>query len=257
MIQNNDKIQAMTQGGERLGKILDALLKYADVGITLLSIDKLAEQLINEYGGSASFKSVEDYKYSTCLSVNDVVVHGLPTSYKLKDGDILGIDVGLYYQGYHTDTAWTKPVGRIDKSTSKFLEIGQKALSKAISSCVEGNRIWDISKAIEDTVRSGGYSPVRQLVGHGVGEKLHEAPQVPCFKKGERTHSPVLKIGQTLAIEIIYNQGNFPVVYKNDDGWSIKTEDNSLSGLYEHTVLITQNKPVVLTKNREFDKIRS
>jgi len=169
----------------------------------------------------------------------------------------LGIDVGFLYKGFHTDTSWTKAIGEIDKKTSIFLQTGKEALLKAISKAIAGNRIWDISEGIEDTVRSKGFTPVRQLVGHGIGRSLHEAPQVPCFKRGQRIHSPVLTVGQTIAIEVIYNQGNFPVVYKNEDGWSLKTEDDSLSGLFEHTLLIAQKSPIVLTKNLEFDRILS
>lgn len=255
MNDKNQKNIIMSEGGKKLGEILDALLQFSKPGISLIEIDELAEKLIIQTGGSPSFKTVEDYKYSTCLSVNDVVVHGIPNKYILKNGDILGIDIGLLYKGFHTDTSWTKPIGEIDEETKLFLQTGKKALLKAVSRAVAGNRIWDISEAIEDTVRSEGYSPVRQLVGHGIGRNLHEAPQVPCFKRGSRIHSPVLSPGQTIAIEIIYNQGNFPIVYKNDDGWSIKTEDDSLSGLFEHTVLITPKSPTVLTKNQEFDKI--
>lgn len=257
MIDQEQKNSAMITGGKKLGKILDALLQFAKPGIKLIEIDNLAEKLILEAGGSPSFKTVEDYKYSTCLCVNDVVVHGIPNKYILKDGDILGIDIGFLYQGFHTDTSWTKAIGNIDKQTRLFLQTGREALLKAISKATAGNRIWDISEGIENTLRSKGFTPVRQLVGHGIGKVLHEAPQVPCFKRGERNHSPLLKDGQTIAIEVIYNQGDFPVVYKNEDGWSLKTEDDSLSGLFEHTVLITQKSPIVLTKNLEFDRILS
>lgn len=245
-----NKEEAMIKGGKKLGKILDALLNFAKPGVSLTEIDNLAEKLISEEGGTPSFKSVKNYKYATCLCLNDIVVHGLPSSYMLKEGDILGIDVGFYYQGFHTDATWTIPIGNVSPEIKKFLQTGQLALSKAIEKAIANNKVWDISKAIEDTLKSVGFSPVRQLVGHGVGKSLHEAPQVPCFARGKREHSPELKEGQTLAIEIIYNMGSFPVIYKNNDGWSIKTEDNSLSGLFEHTILITPKNPIVLTKSQ-------
>lgn len=252
-----NKEQAMSEGGKKLGKILDALLNFAKPGVSLIEIDNLAEKLISEEKGAPSFKTVKGYKFATCLCLNDVVVHGLPTNYILKKGDILGIDAGFYYQGFHTDAAWTVPIGEMNPQTKEFLETGQTALLNAIKKAIPGNRVWDISKAIEDTLKKSGYSSVRQLVGHGVGKSLHEAPQIPCFARGKRENSPRLCEGQTLAIEVIYNMGNFPVVYKNDDGWSIKTEDDSLSGLFEHTILITSKKPVILTKNLEFDRIQS
>lgn len=255
MTEDNNKIQAMTEGGKKLGKILDALLNFAKPGVSLIDINNLAEKLVLKEGGTPSFKTVKDYKYATCLCLNDIVVHGLPSSYILKEGDIIGIDAGFYYEGFHTDAAWTIPIGEIKPQIQKFLQTGKLALSKAIEKALPNNKVWDISKAIEDTLKNAGFSPVRQLVGHGVGKSLHEAPQVPCFARGKRENSPKLYEGQTLAIEIIYNMGSFPVVYKNDDGWSIKTEDDSLSGLFEHTVLIRKDRPLVLTEGIKFAKI--
>lgn len=251
----NNKIQAMTQGGKKLGRILDALLNFAKPGVSLIEIDKFAEKLVLDSGGTPSFKSVKNYKFATCLCLNDIVVHGIPTNYKLKEGDVLGIDVGFYYKGFHTDAAWTISIGNVSPQIKNFLQTGKLALSKAIEKALPNNKVWDISKAIEDALKSAGFSPVRQLVGHGVGKSLHEVPQIPCFARGKRENSPKLYEGQTLAIEIIYNMGSFPVVYKNDDGWSIKTEDNSLSGLFEHTILIRKDRPLVLTEGIKFAKI--
>lgn len=255
MTKGNNKIQVMIEGGKKLGKILDTLLNFAKPGVSLIEIDKFAEKLIIDNDGTPSFKSVKDYKYATCLCLNDIVVHGIPTNYKLKEGDILGIDVGFYYKGFHTDAAWTIPIGSVSPEIKKFLQTGKLALSKAIEKATFGNRVWDISKAIEDVLKTAGFSPVRQLVGHGVGKSLHEVPQIPCFARGKRENSPKLYESQTLAIEIIYNMGSFPVVYKNDDGWSIKTEDNSLSSLFEHTILIRKDRPLVLTGGNKFAKI--
>lgn len=252
-----NKEEAMVKGGKKLGNILEALLNYSKPGIALKEIESLAEKLILKEGGIPSFKTVKDYKYSTCLCINDIVVHGIPTNYILKEGDILGIDIGFFYQGFHTDAAWTIPIGKINPQIQHFLNTGQTALAKAITKALPNNKVWDISKAIEDVLKKSGFSPVRQLVGHGVGKSLHEPPQIPCFARGKRENSPELKEGQTIAIEVIYNMGNFPVVYKNEDGWSIKTEDDSLSGLFEHTILIRKDKPLVLTATNKFAKILS
>lgn len=256
MTLDRQKAEVMQQGGKKLGEILDKLLIFSAPGVSLIEIEKLAEKLIKDTGGTPSFQTVEDYKFATCLCVNDVVVHGLPSSYKLRQKDILGIDVGLLYKGFHTDASWTLPIGdKIDPDTRKFLEAGKLALKKAIYKAVVGNKIWDISHAIEETIRAYGYSPVKALIGHGVGKKLHEDPPIPCFTRGARERSPKIEEGQTLAIEVIYNKGSYAVVYKSDDGWTISTEDESPSGLFEHTILITPNGPLVLTANGEFGRI--
>jgi methionyl aminopeptidase len=177
------------------------------------------------------------------------VVHGVPNEYQLKERDLLGIDIGLFYKGFHTDMAETVIVGSLNDSNhlKKFIQAGWEALNQAINMAKVGNRVGHISKAIEETITKAGYSSVRALVGHGIGRDLHEDPQIPCFFKGKLEETARLEIGMTLAIEIIYNQGKPEVVYKNDDGWTIKTKDGSLSGLFEHTVAILKNGPEILT----------
>ena len=253
-IKTPEELASMREGGKKLGVILQKLLDYSKSGISLLDIEKLADRLINESGGTASFQTVEEYKWATCLCVNDVVVHGIPTDYILKDGDVLTIDVGLLYKGFHTDTAWTKEVksqkSKVkSKDKEQFLRIGEEALWNAIEQAKAGNRTGHISRAIQDVVeRAGGYKIVRTLVGHGVGKTLHEAPQVPGVLKDPLDSTPLLEIGMTIAIEVIYGEKTGAVGYVNDDGWRIGAKVEWLSSDFGHTIEITPDGPVVLTR---------
>ncbi len=246
-----EEIQLMTEGGRRLGAILSELLHRAQPGVTLESIEARAEERIAQSGGTPSFQTVKGYKWATCLCVNDVVVHGVPSPYVLKDGDVLTIDIGLLYKGLHTDTAWTKIVhssqSTVDSKVQKFLKMGEEALQKAIGQAKVGNRIGHISRVMQETVEKAGYSIVKTLIGHGVGRELHEAPQVPGFVRGRLESTEKLVEGMTLALEVIYAQGRGEVEYANRDGWSIATSDRSLSAVFEHTIAVTQGKPLILT----------
>lgn len=246
MIQrkSNKEIQIMQEGGKRLGDVLQKLLAMAQPGVVLLDIEKEANKLIAEFGGTASFKTVKGYHWATCLCVNEVVVHGIPGAYHLKDGDELTIDVGLIYGGFHTDTAWTKIIGQED---SKFLKVGQEALLRAIDLARIGNRIGDISSAIQTTIEGAGYNLVKTLVGHGVGHELHEDPQVPNYLRGAKENTYQFRGGETIAIEPIYVMGEGSVVYENDDGWTLATRDRSLAAVFEHSIAITADGPIVLT----------
>ncbi len=239
-------ISLMKEGGAKLGGILQKLLDKAQPGVALLEIDALADQLIRQAGGEASFKTVRGYQWATCLCVNDVVVHGIPTKYQLKEGDLLTIDVGLLYKGFHTDTAWTKEIKSKDKE--KFLRVGEEALWQAIKQARAGNRVGHISQVIQRVIEGASYGIVRSLVGHGVGHELHEAPQVPGFLKGPIDSTPELAAGQTIAIEVIYAMGSGAVVYPKDDGWSIATRDGSPTAVFEHTIAVTDEEPEVLTR---------
>lgn len=241
------QVKIMAAGGKKLAIIRAELVKAARVGVTTQEIDDLAFELIAQAGGKASFAMVPGYKWATCMNVNQVVVHGIPGPQKLKSGDIVGIDVGIYYQGFHTDTSVTIPIGKIDIRTQKFLEVGKRGLKKAIASAKVGKRIADVSKAMQESIEEEGYGVVKALTGHGIGTHLHEEPQVPCFEIGPYNQSPKLVPGMVLAIEIMYNQGTGEVVYENDDGWTIATADGKISGLFEETVAITARGPVVLT----------
>lgn len=244
----------MREGGAKLGAILQKLLEAAQPGVSLLSIDEMADRLITEAGGEASFKSVEGYKWATCLCVNEVVVHGIPTARILAESDILTIDVGMIYKGFHTDTAWTKIIANSQsrianrEEKTKFLHAGQLALERAINQAKIGNRVGHISQTIQRVIEGAGYGVVRTLVGHGVGRALHEEPQIPGILKTSIELTPKLEEGMTIAIEVIYAAGSPAVVYDNDDGWSIASKDRSLTAVFEHTVAITTEGPIVLTQ---------
>ncbi len=231
----------MTEGGKRLAEIRDAVVKAVRPGITGVELDGLADKLITKAGGEASFKMVPGYRWATCININDVVVHGIPNDYKIKAGDKVGIDMGMFYKGWHTDTSVT--VGGV----KKFLEVGRMGLKRAIAQAQTGKRVADISEAMQKTVEEAGYNVVRALTGHGIGRELHEEPAIPCFVIDKYERSPKLVNGMVIAIEIMYNAGVSEVVYKNDDGWTIVTADGKISGLFEETVAITSHGPIVLT----------
>jgi methionyl aminopeptidase len=240
---NDDKIAAMREGGRVLGTILQELLGFSRPGTSLLDIEALAQKRIVQAGMKPSFSTVANYQWATCLCVNEVIVHGIPTGYRLKEGDLLTIDIGLINRGFHVDTAWTKVVGGKDDT---FLEVGQEALKKAIDQAKAGNRVGHISKAIQEIIEGAGYGVVKTLVGHGVGKTLHEPPQIPGFVRGSIEKTPRLTVGMTIAIEVIYAMGS-PAITYYDDGWSIATRDHSLSAVFEQTIAVTDSKPLILT----------
>ena len=250
--KTQSEIELMGQGGKILAQVLSTLLDHVKPGVSETDLDRMAERLIIEKGGEPGFKKVPGYRHTICVSTNDVVVHGIPKEYKFKEGDVVGIDCGVYYKGLHTDMAETVRVqgkgARVKKpdEVDTFLETGKKALDAAIQQAKIGNRVGHISKTIQDSVEKEGYSIVRSLVGHGVGRELHEEPEVPGFLEGSLNKTALLKEGMVLAVEVIYNEGDRELVL-DDDGWTIKTKDASTSGLYERTVAITKNGPIVLT----------
>lgn len=253
-LKSPQEIEIMRTGGKILHDVLQSVLKEVKVGVTLSYLDKLAENLIISSAASPSFKKVKGYKWTICACVNDVVVHGIPTDYKIAEGDVVGIDCGVYHQGFHTDAAWTVRGQRLEvrgqskkDEIDKFISIGEEAFRQAIKQVKLGNYIYDISKAIQDNVEGAGYSVVKTLVGHGVGKKLHEEPEIPCFTKGKREMTPEIVPGMVLAIEVIYNMGSKEVVYKGNDGWTIATKDGKISGLFEATVASTTHGCLVLT----------
>lgn len=258
-IKTKEEIKIMAQGGKILADVLFEVLKHTKIGVSEIELEKLAEKLILEKGAKPAFKRVKGYNFATCISTNDTVVHGIPTNYNLRDGDIIGVDCGVYYRGFNTDAAWTvlvqsskfPPAGEAGKVQSderkKFLETGEKALKEAIKVAKAGNRIGHISKTIQDIIEGSGYSVVRSLIGHGVGKTLHEEPEVPGFLDTDINKTPLLKIGMTIAIEVIYNMGKSDVIYAKDNDWTIKTADGSISGLFERTVAVTEGDPIILT----------
>lgn len=243
------KIEIMQRAGAILGQVMDEIVDYVKEGVTELDVDKLAERRILELGGEPGFKKVDGYRHTICASTNSVVVHGIPQDRKLKNGDIFGFDCGVYLEGYHTDMAESVIVGgEAESSRKKFLEVGKKTLFRAISEAKPGNRIGNISKAMQEGIESNGYSIVRSLVGHGVGKELHEEPEIPGYLEGKMKNTPEIYRGMTLAIEVIYNMGNPEVVFEGTDDWTIVTEDGSLAGLFERTIFIDENGPKLITK---------
>lgn len=242
--KTDEEIEIMKVSGEICARTLKKVLANIKPGVKCSKLDKIAGQQIEKQGAKASFKTVEDYQHTICTTVNEQVVHAIPTDRILKEGDIIGIDIGILYNGFHTDLAITVPVGKISKSTKKFLDIGKQTLKKAIEKAKVGNTIGDISATIQNQIEKAGYSIVRNLTGHGVGQDLHEEPMVPGF--GKKGSGPKLLANMTLAIEVIYTEGSGEVVIENDR-WTITSKDKSLAGLFEQTVAISQNGPIVLT----------
>lgn len=244
---DSQKIVTMQEAGKILGEVLEKVMNSIKPGITEIDLDRLAEKLIVERGGEPGFKKVPGYKHTICVSTNDVVVHGIPTEKVLKEGDVVGVDCGVFLNGYHTDMAETVRVGGPkNDDIDKFLAAGKKALFEAIRQAKSGNRVGHISAQMQK-VEPQGYSIVRNLVGHGVGRQLHEEPEIPGYLARPIEKTPILKSGQTIAIEIIYNMGKKNVSYTKDDDWTIVTQDGSISGLFERTVLVTDSGPQLIT----------
>jgi methionyl aminopeptidase len=246
-----EQIEIMKTGGRMLGEVMAEITAAVRPGVTELEIDRLAEKLIRGKGGEPGFMRVEGYKYAVCMSTNDVVVHGIPGKYVFKEGDLVGIDCGVYYKGYHTDMSESviaqNPGYITPPDVAKFMKVGKDALNAAIKMAQPGNRIGHISKTIQDMVeKEAGYAIVRSLIGHGVGRELHEEPEVPGYLATKIEKTPLLKPGMTIAVEVIYNMGGHDVVLDRD-GWTIRTADGALAGLYERSIAITENGPVMLT----------
>lgn len=235
----------MREGGTILYNILHDLLKEVKEGVESSYIDILAETLMESYNVKPAFKGYRGYPYSVCVSINDEVIHGFPIKEKVfKEGDVVSIDIGIIYKGYYSDMAYTVPVGDVDDKKRKLLEIGEKILFQGISEAIIGNRIGNISNAIETNTLKNGYSVVKDFIGHGIGRKLHEEPEVPNF--GSKDNGPILKDGMVIAIEPMICMGKGEV-YVTNDGWTVKTKDREISVHFEHTVAITENGPLILT----------
>ena len=238
----------MEKAGSIVGEILESIKGMIQPGITTKEIELFAEGRIKALGGKPAFKGYRGYPASICTSVNEEVVHGIPSSRKLMEGDIVSIDLGVFFDGFYGDAAATFPVGAIDETTAVLLRITKEALDLGIENAVEGKRVNDISHAIQSHVEKNGFSVVRTFVGHGIGRELHEEPQVPNY--GAPGRGPRLKEGMTLAIEPMVNAGTFEVRVLGD-GWTAVTTDGKKSAHFEHTVLITSGKPKILTKFKQ------
>ncbi|MGN0992514.1 MAG: type I methionyl aminopeptidase [Bacilli bacterium] len=243
-IKSDREIELLSKAGNIVYETHMYLKDFIKPGITTARLDELAEEFIRNHNATPSFKGYEGFPGSICTSVNEQVVHGIPGKLKLKEGDIISIDIGACYKGYHGDSAWTYPVGSISKDKEYLLEHTKKSLEMGLAEVKPGNRIGDISSAIENYALEYGLGVVKELVGHGVGTSIHEDPDIPNF--GEAGTGPKLKKGMVLAIEPMLNLGS-PNIVILDDNWTIETEDYSPSAHFEHTVVVTDDGYKILT----------
>ncbi|MCX5707796.1 MAG: type I methionyl aminopeptidase [Candidatus Omnitrophica bacterium] len=245
LLKSRSELDLMRESGRKLAAILERIKGIIKPGVTTGEIDSLAEELIRQEKAIPAFKGYRGYPAATCTSVNEVVVHGIPGSLKLKDGDIISIDLGLEYKDYFSDAAFTVGVGKIDSKAKKLIEVTRDSLNEGIKAAKPANRLGDISHAVQKYVEKNGFSVVRQFVGHGVGRNLHEEPEVPNF--GRKGWGEILKPGMVLAIEPMVNMGTWECEVL-EDGWTAVTSDKKLSAHFEHTVAIMEDGPEILTK---------
>jgi methionyl aminopeptidase len=244
-IKSEKEIALMRESGRILAKVLEEIIKMITPGISTLDIDKRCYEIIKGYDCIPSFLNYNGYPASICVSVNSEVVHGIPNKNRiLRNGDIVSLDCGVIYQGFHSDAARTVGVGEITKEARRLIEVTEQSFYEGIKFAKAGQHLNDISEAIQKYVESHGYSIVRDLVGHGIGRNLHEEPQIPNFS--QRRRGPKLEAGMTLAIEPMVNAGRYDVYWEDDD-WTVVTDDGSLSSHYENTVLITEGEPELFT----------
>lgn len=244
-IKSDKQIELMRESGRLLSIMHEELHKAIKPGISTLDIDRLGEKIIRDFGCIPNFKNYNGYPASICVSVNDEVVHGIPTKERiLKDGDIVSLDAGLIYKGWHSDAARTWGVGHISEEAQRLIDVTRQSFFEGIKVIKAGSHLYEISAAIQTYVEAHGYSVVRDLVGHGIGTHLHEDPQIPNFKPKGRGLK--LAAGMTLAIEPMVNAGRYEVEWLDDD-WTVVTRDGSLSAHYENTVLVTEDGYEILT----------
>lgn len=244
-IKSAREIELMREAGKILAQTHDELKEFIRPGISTLDIDKKGEEIIRSFGCIPSFLNYNGYPASICVSVNDEVVHGIPNAnFIIEEGDIVSLDAGVIYEGYHSDAARTYGVGKISPEAAKLIEVTKQSFFEGIKFAKAGNHLYDISNAIDAYVRPFGYGIVEDLVGHGIGSHLHEDPEVPNFR--QRRKGIRLQPGMTLAVEPMITAGSHEVVWLDDD-WTVVTEDGSLAAHYENTILITEGEPVILS----------
>lgn len=247
-IKTPEEIEVMKKGGQRLRTVVKALLNKIEAGMTTKEVDLLAEKLIKEQGGEPSFKKVDNYFWSTCLPINEQVVHTPPMERELKVSDVLTLDIGMYFEGYHTDFATSFVIGnKANIETVKFLEVGKKTLQKAINQARVGKRLGHISEAIQTGIEGAGYHVMRELTGHGIGKELHEDPYVFGYLDRPIDKTSLIKPGLTIAVEVIYAKGTENIKYEKGNDWSIVSADRSLTACFEHTIAITEKGTLILT----------
>ncbi len=242
--KTEEELQRMRESALLLGKVHGEVAKRVAPGVTTKALDDLAREYIMDHGATPSFLGYGGFPASLCISLNEVVVHGFPSTKPLRSGDIVSIDCGVYLNGYHADSAYTYPVGNVDNETMQLLRATKQSLYEGIKQMKLGNRLGDVSHAIQNYVEKRGYSVVRELVGHGVGADLHEKPEVPNY--GRKNKGLKLLNGVVLAIEPMVNLGTKQVI-QEEDGWTIRTRDRKPSAHYEHTVALVGGEPEILT----------
>jgi methionyl aminopeptidase len=238
------EIELMAKAGELVYETIHLIGDHLEPGVTMIELDRIAEEHIRSKGGVPTSKGYKGYPATLCISPNEMIVHGIPTEYAAREGDVISIDLGVTLEGMVADSAFTFPVGEISEEAQRLLDACQEALEAGIEKAVAGNHLSDISSAVQTVVESNGFSVVRALVGHGVGREYHEDPQVPNF--GPPGRGPKLTEGMTLAIEPMITAGGPDIVLHSDE-WSISSEDRSLAAHFEHTVAITEGAPRILT----------
>lgn len=243
-LKSIDELRLMRESAQLVSKTLGVVAKEIKPGVTTNQIDKIAAEFIQDNGGVPAFLGLYGFPKNLCISPNEQVVHGIPNDTPLKEGDILSVDCGVLMNGYYGDHAYSFQVGEVKPEIKKLLDITKQSLYKGIEQCIRGKRVGDISYAIQTHCEAHGYGVVRELVGHGLGKKMHEDPQVPNY--GKRGSGKVLKDGIALAIEPMINMGTHEVVF-HDDGWTVTSKDNTPSAHFEHNVCIIDGKPVLLS----------
>ncbi|MFZ9235243.1 MAG: type I methionyl aminopeptidase [Algoriphagus sp.] len=249
--KTSEEVEQIKQSADILGRAHGEIAKHVRKGVKTSFLDKIAEEFIRDHGAVPSFKGYNGFPSSLCISVNEVVVHGFPSEYELKDGDIISVDCGVFHQGFHSDSAYTYPIGEVPPSVLALLSATKDSLYLGIEQAVFGNRVGDIGHAIQKFVEAKGYTVVRELVGHGLGRKLHEAPEVPNY--GKKGSGPLLKQGMVIAIEPMINLGTRNIVQEKD-GWTIRTADRKPSAHYEHTIAIFEDRTEILTTHKYIEE---
>ncbi|OGL20234.1 MAG: type I methionyl aminopeptidase [Candidatus Rokubacteria bacterium RIFCSPLOWO2_12_FULL_71_22] len=246
VLKSAREIEIMRRAGSVLADVVERLREIVTPGISTLEIDEDVEAFIASRGAQPAFKGYRGFPATVCVSINDEVVHGIPSAQRrIKEGDIVGLDLGCIVDGYYADCAFTLPIGEIPADVQRLLDVTRESLERAIAECRRGRRLSDVSHAVQSHVETHGFSVVRAFVGHGIGRALHEEPQVPNF--GEPGRGPELRPGMVLAIEPMVTMGSWEVTIL-DDGWTAVTRDGSLAAHFEHTIAVTEHGPEVLTR---------
>lgn len=251
-LKTEEEVELIKVSADVLGRAHGELAKLIEPGISTIKLDAIAEEFIRDNGGVPSFKGYSGFPGTLCVSVNEQVVHGIPGDYELRDGDVISVDCGVLLNDFHSDSAYTYEVGDVDEDVKSLLKATKESLYKGIEKAVSGNRMGDLGFAIQNYVEERGYSVVRELVGHGVGRNLHEAPEVPNY--GKRGKGVKLSEGMVLAIEPMINLGKKNIVQESD-GWTIRTADRKSSAHFEHTVMVRKGEAEILTTFKYIEEV--